>query len=108
MAMRASIKTTLAGVLTATALAVATIGGAAPASAHMFHGGGGFGHGFAGRGFGGFGHGFAGRGFGRGFGHGFAGRGYARGYGGYGGYGGYYGGYYCDPYWLLINPLMCM
>ncbi len=94
--MRASIKTTLAGVLTATALTVATIGGAAPASAHMFHGGGGFGHGFAGRG------------FGRGFGHGFAGRGYARGYGGYGGYGGYYGGYYCDPYWLLINPLMCM
>ena len=64
--MHASIKNTIVAILTATVLAVATIGGVTTASADQFH-----------------------RGFG---GHGFGGRGFAGGYGGYGGYRGY-GGY---------------
>jgi hypothetical protein len=111
--MRASIKSTVAGILTATGLALAPVGAATPASANTFHGGGGFqGGGFHGGGLhGGFagGHfgGFGGRHFGAGFGRGYGGYGGYGGYRGYAGYGGY-GGYPCNPYWVLVNPLMCL
>jgi hypothetical protein len=110
--MRASIRTSLLRILSATALAVAAVGSTDPALAGMrmggrggFHGGG-FG-GFHGGGFGGFhGGGFGGRGFaGRGFHHGFGFRDRRFGFAGFGGWGGY--GYYCDPYWWSVNPWLC-
>jgi LTXXQ motif family protein len=75
MVMRKLIKRELAGIVTAATLGLATVGGAAPANAAHFHGGGGgfHGGGFHG-GFGGFHGGFGG--FHGGFGHGFGGFGH--------------------------------
>ena len=94
--MRTSIRTSILGVLSAAALAVAVVGATGPASAMRaggggFHGGGFHGGGFHGGGFAG--HGFANRGFHRG-------RGFA--FGGSPGWGGY-----CSPYWWAVNPWLC-
>jgi len=102
--MRSMIKSSLAGVAVATALALGAVGATTPADAAMRMGGGGHGGGFHGGSFhgGGFHHGFGGRGFAGGYGRGYGGYGW----GGYPYYGGYYG--YCDnPLWMLTPGYMC-